>query len=112
MEEQLNERFGYCAIGLVIKAPKSVDEIVYEGEKLKHCVGTYINDVAKGNTVILFIRNQNDPQKPYFTVEIKNNEVRQIRGFDDCDPSDNVRRFLDEWKKEKLFAGASKKKTA
>ena len=66
--------------GLMIVVPSSLDDIKREGEVLHHCVGTYTERVAKGETNIFFVRKEKEPSVPYFTVEYKNGKVAQCRG--------------------------------
>ena len=64
----------------MIVVPSSLDDIKREGEVLHHCVGTYTERVAKGETNIFFVRKEKEPSVPYFTVEYKNGKVAQCRG--------------------------------
>lgn len=66
--------------GLMIVIPSSLEDIKREGEVLHHCVGTYTERVAKGETNIFFVRKEKEPSVPYFTVEYKNGKVAQCRG--------------------------------
>src|SRR5690606_20965988 len=67
--------------GLLIRLPKTPNEIIQEGKKLDHCVGSYADRHAKGETTIMFIRRKDKPDNPYYTVEIRNNNVMQVRGI-------------------------------
>ena len=51
--------------------PKSLKEIIYEGEFIGHCVGGYTDRVTKGNSLILFARHTNNLAEPLSTIEIK-----------------------------------------
>jgi len=53
--------------------------------------------MIEGSGFIIFIRKADSPQTPYFTVEIENNVVRQCRGENNCDMSDDVKNFVDQW---------------
>lgn len=67
---------------LIMKAPKSCQEIIDEGQTLKHCVGSYAERHAKGQTTILFIRHKDQPDKPLYTVEVsKDNKIIQMHGY-------------------------------
>lgn len=85
--------------GLFIKFPDNSDEIKKEGAYLHHCVGSYVNKVAKGETIILFIRKESEPDKPYYTMEWKG-KVIQCRGKNNCDMTNEVRKFVNEFTKE------------
>lgn len=76
------KRFEYEKGDLLLRQPESMDEIVYEGKALAHCVGGYAERHAKGITNILFIRKKSEPDKPYYTVEVDNSGViRQCYGY-------------------------------
>lgn len=86
----------------IVVSPKDTMEIVVEGTELRHCVKTYIEDVCDGKTNILFIRNKQEPNKPFFTVEVSNDgEIKQIHGFGNrnIDTEPMVSDFVDEWLK-------------
>ena len=55
--------------GLILRVPQDAQEIKNEGAILHHCVGTYVERVAKGLTHIFFIRKEKEPDTPYFTME-------------------------------------------
>lgn len=85
---------------LFIKLPMDLNELKVEGEKLHHCVRTYIPKVAEGKTLILFIRRTNDPDTPYYTMEFKDGDVAQCRGYGNCSMRPDVQRFVDRFKRE------------
>ncbi len=80
-----------------IVIPKSSNEIVREGQKLHHCVASYVDDVAAGKTTILFVRKKEDIKTPYFTIEIKNGELIQAHGLKNCDPPEDVDQFIKDF---------------
>ncbi|MDT2848787.1 PcfJ domain-containing protein [Vagococcus carniphilus] len=51
--------------------PKQAEELVKEGQALKHCVGSsgYIKNHAEGRTTIVFVRKADEPDKSFFTLE-------------------------------------------
>ncbi len=79
--------------GMFIRFPEKLDELKREGEVLHHCVGTYRDKVAKGDTMILFIRLESEPDRPFFTLEWKG-RVIQCRGFKNCDMTPEVKAFV------------------
>lgn len=80
--------------GLMIILPKSGDEIKEEGRVLHHCVGTYVERVAKGETMILFVRKESEPNVPYFTLEYRDGKVIQCRGKNNCSMTKEVKAFV------------------
>lgn len=80
--------------GLMIILPQSGDEIKEEGRMLHHCVGNYVGRVAKGETMILFVRKETEPNVPYFTLEYRDRKVVQCRGKNNCSMTKNVQAFV------------------
>ena len=106
MFEELQSRYGYTKLGLVVVPPHSAKEITREGDKLHHCVGRYVTDVVKNNCTILFIRRASAPKKPFCTVEIKHGDIVQARIQNNNDPPPDVQRFIELWKENVLYAPA------
>lgn len=67
-----------------IRLPKNLSEIVNEGHTLHHCVGGYAETHANGSTTIMFLRRKSEPDKPFYTIEIRNKNIMQIHGFGNC----------------------------
>lgn len=65
----------------LIRLPKNLSEIVNEGHTLHHCVGGYTDSHASGNTTIMFLRKKSEPDKPFYTIEVRNKNIQQIHGF-------------------------------
>lgn len=63
--------------------PHSAAEIISEGKILSHCVGRYVEKHATGKTTILFVRKADEPETPFYTMEISLPEKRivQCRGY-------------------------------
>ena len=83
--------------GLSIRPAKSSKDLYKEGKKLSHCVGGYARDMAKGETTIFFVREIKAPDKPFFTLEYKNDKVIQNRGYKNCERTEQVRKFEERW---------------
>lgn len=93
--------------GLFIRLPNRLEELKAEGEALHHCVGTYMEKVRKGETMIFFIRKKEEPEKPFYTLEWKG-KVIQCRGSHNCDMTPEVKAFtkvFEEKMKKKLQDG-------
>lgn len=54
----------------MIIPPKDMKDLFEEGRKLNHCVGSYADRIIAGTSCIMFIRKADEPEKPYFTIEI------------------------------------------
>lgn len=81
--EKLERKYAFAFGGLILRPARSGIELIEEGNALNHCVGGYIERYASGHTDICFLRKENDPDKPWRTVEIdpKTERIIQDRGF-------------------------------
>lgn len=100
----LSKRFQFSRFGFMVVPPKSANEIIAEGHALHHCVGGYVSRVAEKQCIILFVRKEEEPEKPLCTLEVANGELMQARIYKNGDPSPQIQRFLDVWKAEVLQA--------
>lgn len=94
------DKYCYSKEGLFICPPDSAMELTQEGMKLHHCAGSFFNAIARGETMLLFVRKKEAPDKPYYTVELKDNAIRQCHGFDNCPATDDVHAFLESFSEE------------
>lgn len=85
--------------GLILRVPSDAQEIKDEGAALHHCVGTYVDRVAKGQTHIFFIRKVKEPDTPYFTMEYNHGHVIQCRGSHNCGMPPSVKAFVAAFEK-------------
>ena len=85
--------------GLLIRPCRDQGELIAEGKALHHCVNSYAKEHSKGRTAILFIRRAEEPDVPYFTLELDERTlaVRQNRGLRNCDPTKDVKEFVSVW---------------
>lgn len=93
---------------LKIVVPYTPKEIIDEGNKLSHCVGGYAQRHVDGKTTILFIRNIKEPDESFYTLEVKNEKVLQVRGVKNKPATEDVQTFIEEFKKQKLIRKARK----
>ena len=90
------------ALPFEVIAPKIPYDLAKEGTALHHCVKSYINRVADGQTNIMFIRQVEKPYEPFFTVEVDNDKIiQQVHGFGNCNASsvDGLEEFVSTWAK-------------
>ncbi len=107
MNKELNNLYYYEDKQFLIRAPENAAEIVKEGQSLHHCVGggSYSERMASKSIAILFLRDKENPQTSYYTLEISrtSNEILQCHGYRNKD-SDKARinPFLRKFKRDKL----------
>lgn len=114
---QVLQPYTYIKDGLLIRPCETPHEMTEEGVKLRHCVGTYLHRHASGSSNIFLIRKEDEPDTPYYTLELSErlDRVVQWYGFEDNrtipkDPA--VKKFIDGWVKEIVLPKKQGKKKA
>ncbi len=92
-------QYAFMADGLLIRPAASQRELTEEGDALHHCVATYGNRHATGQTAIFFIRRADRPRESWYTLELDERTltVRQNRGMHNCARTPEVQAFEDRW---------------
>ena len=102
--DEWQKRYQYQSKELMMIPPHSAKEIVDEGAALHHCVRLYVKNVAEKKSVILFVRSVDEPDKSLCTVEVKDGQVTQARGFGNEEPPEQITAFIEQWKQRVLYA--------
>ena len=102
--DEWQKRYQYQSKELMMIPPHSAKEIVNEGAALHHCVSLYVKNVAEKKSVILFVRSVDEPDKSLCTVEVKDGQVTQARGFGNEEPPEQITAFIEQWKQRVLYA--------
>lgn len=86
--EHLRKMYSFEYGDLCVVVPGSVEDIIYEGKTLRHCVGGYAARHFENKLHILFLRHKRKPGTPFVTVEIKTRKttrdklvIKQIHGY-------------------------------
>ena len=106
------KQYNFAAGGFIAKVAESSSELIAEGKVLHHCVGTYADRHAKGKCTIILIRRLEEPEVPFYTMELVGPEKRiiQVRGNHNCGMTQEVEAFVESYKK--YLAEVGKKKGA
>lgn len=99
VRRRLLSRWTFTADGLLIRPAGSQRELDEEGRALSHCVSTYGERHAEGETAIFFVRRATRPREPFYTLELdeKKLTVRQNRGLRNCTRTPEVQAFEKKW---------------
>ena len=93
MQRVMNEDF-------VVIIAKSPADLIKEGEILNHCVGrmNYDQKFVREESLIFFVRNKNNPQKPFVTVEysLQNKKILQCYAKNNRKPQSEVEQFINK----------------
>lgn len=95
-------RYDFEENGMKIVYPSTPDDVVKEGNTLHHCVGGYTERVADRKCIILFLRQCSDLQHSYYTIELQENKVVQVRGVSNCSATPEVDKFIKAWEQRVL----------
>ncbi len=101
--KKLRKKYSWQAHGLLIRPAASSNELIREGKELHICVGGmtpggYIHRYADGRTILLLVRRMNEPDVPFYCVELSTKgELLQVRGDTNCPPTHEVMDFMDAW---------------
>lgn len=52
-----------------IRCPKSLEELILEGQRMHHCVASYAQRFSNGSSLIFFMRKTEEPDASYITME-------------------------------------------
>ena len=75
--------------------PMSKADFDKEGQRQHNCVGGYFERCAKGETTVFFVRNADEPDKPYATVEFDEGRLVQCRIAYNRDAPEDVMKYMD-----------------
>lgn len=87
---------------LEIRPIHDIDELVNESKELSHCVRSYDERIANGETGIFVVRKIKEHERPFVTVELKGKELIQARAKQNKKPPGEVDIFLSQWLKKKV----------
>lgn len=83
--------------------PQSGKDLVMEGKKMHHCVGSYVDKMIRENSIILFLREAADMSRRVATLEYLplTREIVQIKGPRNTRVSDKAYNYIAKWAKLK-----------
>lgn len=100
-QESLVDKVSYENDFFKVVVPVTNTDILDEADQQKHCVASYIDKIVKGETNIVFIREKNDLETSLLTVEIRNDKICQVRGFQNRPYNKIEYDFMKEWAEKK-----------
>lgn len=105
LREKALSRYCWEREGILIRPCATPEELNREGELLKHCVASYAERHASGQTAIFFCRRTEAPDEPWYTVQFdeKAGRVVQNHGYrNDAERPipQEVRQFVKDWERD------------
>ena len=106
------EKYTWRKGNLLIRPAREWPELKKEGRALNHCVGSYAKRMAEGKTYIFVIRKAEEPDTPFYTLELQNKKVIQCRTKNNksYELSEDVKSFVDMWMEKVVKKGGVKKR--
>jgi hypothetical protein len=100
----------FAADGLFIKPLITHAEFSKEGRINNNCVASYWKRVSEGKTMLFAIRKEDDPDEPYYTLELSPaGEIVQNRGKHNCGATPEINAFAHKWITEIVMPALKKK---
>lgn len=113
MRQQINEekfaekvkgykKFEFSTKQYCIIAPETASDIINEGKNQRNCVGSYVNSVASGRSVVLFLRETKNVNKSLVTIEIDPKTYTIRQKYMACNmpiTNKNILNFITKWEK-------------
>lgn len=100
--EQYRKIYSWTDGKLSVVVPEDLFSIREEGHTLHHCVANYTQDVADGKTIILFIRRNSELTKSFYTMEVRDKNIKQCQGFGHCEQTEEVKNFVEAYERKVL----------
>lgn len=103
--QSIKSKYEYRDKHYTILVPEKVEDILAEGTALGHCLDRtdiYFDRIQRRETYIVFLRKKEDPDCPYYTLEIEpDGTARQKRTTGDNQNADyqNAKRFIQKWQR-------------
>ncbi|WP_261378522.1 PcfJ domain-containing protein [Paenibacillus agilis] len=95
-----NAIYKYAMDGFRIFTPMTTQDLVREGNVLGHCVGSYVGKVRQGTSVIAFLRDADDVDKPLVTIEIRDKAIVQAKAKMNNPPTTEQKDFIEKFAKK------------
>lgn len=97
-------KYSFAAGGMTIYVPQHLKELITEGAAMHSCVGGYVDRVASGGTIVVFIRKADDLKERVGTMEIAadGSHIVQARAKFNRDLPPEAQAFVDQFNAVKI----------
>ena len=68
----------YLDSDYIIMLPENCQDIIQEGQNMHNCVGSYIQKIASGKSLVFFIRQKDYPDESFITAEYAYGKLTQL----------------------------------
>ena len=70
IKERYAQKVEFETDDFIVMLPPTAQDLVREGNEMHHCVGGYVDRIASGETLIVYVRKKSEPNKSYITAQI------------------------------------------
>ena len=104
--QAIKKKFEYGDDTYTVVVPARIEDIIYEGRTLGHCLDKsdiYFDRIQRKESCIVFLRKTDDIEKPYYTLEVEpDGTARQKRTTGDRQDKDfqEAVSFIRKWQRE------------
>lgn len=104
LRKKIEKRYSFEAMGFMIVVPTRVSDLIREGTEMHNCVGGYIKRVANGQTCVIYIRQIDNPDLSFGTMEIdkEGSRIIQARGKFNKDLPPEAQAFVKAFEEAKI----------
>ncbi|WP_295156172.1 PcfJ domain-containing protein [Selenomonas sp. AE3005] len=104
LRKKILQQYAFEADGMMIYVPKKLEELIDEGIAMHSCVGGYVDRVAEGKTIVVFIRAAADHRERIGTMEISKDgtSIIQARAKYNQNLSPAAADFVKKFKETKI----------
>lgn len=83
--------------------PKTANDLIMEGKRMNHCVGSYVERMKNNTSIILFVRLSDNIDKSFVTMEYNpiTNSIIQIKARYNEKANKDTIDFIKSWAKQK-----------
>lgn len=98
-----NKQFNYENDKYCMICPEELSDLKKEGDRLRNCIGTYVEKYVKGYSKVFFMRDIKDKDRALCAIELnQSNHVVQTKGFSNRYLTMEEDAFVKEWIENKV----------
>lgn len=95
------EILAYADKRYTVVVPSTPQDLIAEGQAMRNCVGNYVQRVANGTSIVLFLRRTKQPEQSFCTVELRPDtyDIVQCRTYGNGNPNKSVNDWMQRYVK-------------
>ena len=94
---EVMSKYEYSNNNYTIICPKSAEDMRKEAAAQSNCLASYVDTVIAGQTMIFFCRKNKNAEKSYLTIEVKDNQLWQVKASHNREADEEGMSFIKKW---------------